>query len=242
MPLQIIRQDITKMHVDAIVNTTNEEMLGYSGIDLALHTLAGAAFDEECRSLAPLALGDAKLTGGYALPAKKVIHTAAPVWRGGNFQEAEILRSCYLACLHLAAKSGCKTVAFPLIGTGNYGFPRELVLTLATNAVKEFLIENEMTVFLCVFDRNSYDIGQARFRDIQAFIDDAYEKTHGDEFYASLSMDCPEPSSAPRRAARPSRSSFTNREKSLNDILRQKDKSFAEKLFCFIDARGLTDV
>ena len=118
MPLQIIRQDITKMRVDAIVNTTNEEMIGYSGVDLAIHTIAGAELDAECAKLAPLGLGQAKLSGAYGLPCKYVIHTVGPVWKDGHCHEENDLRSCYSECLKLALKNKCKSVAFPLIASG----------------------------------------------------------------------------------------------------------------------------
>ena len=121
MPLQIIRQDITKMQVDAIVNTTNEAMVGYSGVDLAVHRAAGAGLDDECRKLAPLGLGEAKITGGYNLPCKYVIHTSGPVWQGGLAGERVLLRSCYIESLKLAVERGCESIAFPLISSGAYG-------------------------------------------------------------------------------------------------------------------------
>ena len=112
MPLQIIRQDIKKMRVDAIVNTTNEEMVGYSGVDLAVHEGAGPELDIECARIAPLGLRQAKITKGYNLPAKFVIHTVGPIWRGGNSKEAELLTSCYLTILNLAVENNVKTIAF----------------------------------------------------------------------------------------------------------------------------------
>ena len=106
MPLQIIRQDITKMRVDAIVNTTNKKMIGFSGVDLAVHTVSGPELDAECAKLAPLGLGQAKLSGAYGLPCKYVIHTSGPVWRGGLVGESIILRSCYIESLKLAVNNG----------------------------------------------------------------------------------------------------------------------------------------
>ena len=138
MPLQIIRQDITKMRVDAIVNTTNEEMIGYSGVDLAVHTIAGTELDEECANLPLLGLGQAVITGGYKLPCKYVIHTSGPVWRGGLQGESIILRSCYIESLKLAVKHGCKTVAFPLISAGVYQYPKDQVLKFAIQTITEF--------------------------------------------------------------------------------------------------------
>ena len=182
MPLQIIRQDITKMRVDAIVNTTNEEMVGYSGVDLAIHTIAGAELDEECAKLAPLGLGQAKLSGAYGLPCKYVIHTSGPVWRGGLLGESIILRSCYIESLKLAVKSGCRSVAFPLISSGVYGYPKDQVLKFAIQTITEFLFSHELTVYLCVFDKESYSFSQKLFSDIQEFINDEYVDEHDEDF------------------------------------------------------------
>ena len=137
MPLQIIRQDITKMKVDAIVNTTNEEMIGYSGVDYAVHTAAGPELDTECEKLAPLGLGQAKISGAYNLPCKYVIHTSGPIWQGGLVGEENTLRSCYAACLKLARQYKCKSVAFPLISSGVYGFPKDRVLRIAAEPMPE---------------------------------------------------------------------------------------------------------
>ena len=174
MPLQIIRQDITKMHVDAIVNTTNSEMVGYSGVDLAVHTAAGRELDRECEALGQLKEGGAVITGGYRLPCKYVIHTVGPVWQGGDSGEDEILRSCYAESLKLAVSHGCESVALPLISSGAYGYPKELVLKFAVRAITDFLLDNELTVYLCVFDREAYSFSKKLFADIREYIDDNY--------------------------------------------------------------------
>ena len=163
MPLKIVRQDITKMHVDAIVNTTNEEMVGYSGVDLAIHEAAGLELDDECAKIAPLGLGEAKITRAYKLPARYVIHTSGPVWEGGLLGERIILRSCYVESLKLAVKAGCRSVAFPLISSGTYGYPKDQVLKFATQIISEFLFDHELMVYLCVFDRTSYEFSKERF-------------------------------------------------------------------------------
>ena len=181
MPLQIIRQDITKMKVDAIVNTTNKKMIGYSGIDELVHTIAGPEMDAECATLVPLGLGQAKITGGYGLPCKYVIHTSGPVWQGGLVGESAILRSCYVESLKLALQSGCRTVAFPLISSGAYGYPKDQVLKFAIQTITEFLFHNELTVYLCVFDKESYTFSQKLFDDIQDFIDDTPDAESQDE-------------------------------------------------------------
>ena len=187
MPLQIIRQDITKMHVDAIVNTTNEEMIGYSGVDLAVHTVAGEGLDAECRCLAPLGLGQAKISGGYNLPAKYVIHTSGPIWRGGLYGEDIILRSCYIESLKIAVENGCESIAFPLISSGVYQYPKDQVLKFAIQTITEFLFDHELTVYLCVYDKTSYTFSQKLFKDIKDFIGDDYDRElRRKRFYKSI--------------------------------------------------------
>ena len=244
MPLQIIRQDITKMYVDAIVNTTNEEMVGYSGVDLAVHTVAGKGLDEECAEVAPLGLGQAKITGGYDLPCRYVIHTSGPQWRGGLSGESIILRSCYIESLKLAVKYGCESVAFPLISSGVYQYPKDQVLKFAIQTITEFLLENELDVYLCVYDKDSYSFSQRLFKDIKAVIDDDYVEERVEDYYASYEPPRPMPRNVtmeekrlPRNAAY---SSVGNR--SLGEYMMSMDKSFAEKLFDLIDRRGMTDV
>ena len=249
MPLQIVRQDITKMRVDAIVNTTNEEMIGYSGVDLAVHSVAGKEMDEECASLFPLALGKAKISGAYRLPCKYVIHTSGPIWRGGSYGESAILRSCYTESLKLAVRHGCSSVAFPLISSGVYGYPKDRVLQLAVETIAEFLFRHELTVYLCVFDKESYAFSQKLFRDIQEFIDDAYAEEYGDEYYYSFSGDpedgapCMQTEAAPMEAPSVSeKSRCFAREQSLADYLKEMDRGFREMLFDLIDESGMSDV
>ena len=248
MPLQIIRQDITKMKVDAIVNTTNEEMIGYSGVDLAIHTAAGAELDEECAKLAPLGLGQAKLSGGYGLPCKYVIHTSGPIWQGGLVGESIILRSCYIESLKLAVKSGCRSVAFPLISSGVYGYPKDQVLKFAIQTITEFLFDHELTVYLCVFDKESYSFSQKLFSDIQSFIDDESEDEYDEDF-----DDDEEPNEPPkvlriqasmcREASIPyERELCSAAGQSLQEYMKQMDRSFQEMLFDLIDESGMTDV
>jgi O-acetyl-ADP-ribose deacetylase (regulator of RNase III) len=247
MPLQIIRQDITKMRVDAIVNTTNEEKIGYSGVDLAIHTIAGEELDVECASLPPLGLGTAQITSGYRLPCKYVIHTSGPTWRGGACGETAILRSCYIESLKLAVKNKCRSVAFPLISSGVYGFPKDRVLKLAIQTITDFLSNHELFVYVCVFDKESYSFSQKLFHDIQAFIDDTYVDVHDEAFYDALEQmpSAPaEPHNLEKCESRPlptSSLSFSD-SASLTDFLEQMDKSFQEMLFDLIDESGMSDV
>ena len=170
MPFQIIRQDITKMQVDAIVNTTNEDMIGYSGVDLDVHTAAGPELDKFCERITPLGLGMAKITPGFNLDARYIIHTSGPVWHGGLQGESIILKSCYLESLKLAVKHGFESVAFPLISSGAYGYPKDKVLKFAIQVITEFLFDHELTVYLCVYDRTSYEFSRELFEDIRDFI------------------------------------------------------------------------
>ena len=250
MPLQIIRQDITKMRVDAIVNTTNEEMVGYSGVDLAIHTIAGAELDAECAKLAPLGLGQAKLSGAYGLPCKYVIHTSGPVWRGGLVGESIILRSCYIESLKLAVKSGCRSIAFPLISSGVYGYPKDQVLKFAIQTITEFLFDHELTVYLCVFDKESYSFSQKLFSDIQEFINDEYVDEHDEDFYEAFDGIIDEmpmakciqaPMCADAMMPR-KRETSSAAGKSLREYMKQMDRSFQEMLFDLIDESGMTDV
>ena len=248
MPLQIIRQDITKMKVDAIVNTTNEEMIGYSGVDLAVHTAAGAELDKLCEALPPLGLGKAVVTPAFNLDAKYIIHTSGPIWYGGLRGESILLKSCYLESLKLATRSGCESVAFPLISSGAYGYPKDQVLKFAVQVITEFLYDHELMVYLCVYDRTSYEFSRELFDDISNFIE--YAPTENMMRYArsetvafddlcDCSVGMPIMASAPApEEAKPT----CTKSETLEEYMKSMDKSFAYKLFDLIDARGMTDV
>lgn len=238
MPLQIVRNDITKMQVDAIVNAANETLLGGSGVDGAIHQAAGPELLAECRTLHGCKTGQAKITKGYHLPAKFVIHTVGPVWEGGSYGERELLVSAYRSSLELALEHRCETVPFPLISSGVFGYPKDQALKVAVDTIGDFLLQHDMTVYLVIFDKAAYTIGGKLFSDIAAYIDDRYAEEHTDSdeeqlrrrFRVLASAPMPEAEAAP--AAAPS---------SLNEALEMMDESFSQMLLRKIDEVGLTD-
>jgi O-acetyl-ADP-ribose deacetylase len=157
--IEIVQGDITKQVVDAIVNAANSTLLGGGGVDGAIHRVAGPSLLEECRTLKGCPTGEAKITGGYNLPAKWVIHTVGPIWRGGNNQEEELLANCYRNSLALAEKNNIRTIAFPSISTGAYCFPIERASRIAISEIRKFLNSNsslEKVVIVC-FDKSDYN-------------------------------------------------------------------------------------
>ena len=235
MPLYIVRNDIVKMQVDAIVTATDSRLQGSGGADGCIHRAAGPALDEACRRLGGCEVGHAKLTGGYALPCRYVIHTVGPQWQSGHCGETELLSACYRNSLALAKAHDCETVAFPLIASGVYGWPKERALRIAVDTIGAFLQNADMTVYLVVFDCVSYRIGSRLYADIAAYIDDRYAESH---------------TAARRHSAAPLFGgaagtvcgSLTSAQPlSLDDALRGLDESFAEMLLRKIDERGMTD-
>ena len=239
MPLQIVRNDITTMKVDAIVNAANESLLGGGGVDGAIHRAAGPELLAECRTLNGCKTGQAKVTKGYRLPAKFVIHTVGPIWRGGGHGERELLVSAYRSSLELALANGCETVAFPLISSGVYGYPKDQALKVAVDTIGEFLLSHDMTVYLVIFDRAAYTIGGKLFADIATYIDDRYVDAHTDSRETQrrrMALDVM-PSETPQWMPAP----CTMGASGLDEALSRLDESFSQMLLRKIDERGMTD-
>ena len=236
MPFYMIRGDITKLQVDAIVNAANNSLLGGGGVDGAIHRAAGPKLLEECRTLGGCETGQAKLTGGYNLPAKYVIHTVGPIWRGGNRGERELLVSCYRNSLELASKEGCKTLAFPLISAGVYGYPKDQAVQVAVETIQSFLLTHDVSVTLVLFDRDAATVSKSLFTDISSYIDAQFIKEHADQgpecvrrevaFYRDAAKGMPMSAGVPG-----------SQEEALSHI----DESFSQMLLRKIDAAGLTD-
>jgi O-acetyl-ADP-ribose deacetylase (regulator of RNase III) len=164
----VVEGDITRQEVDAIVNAANTTLLGGGGVDGAIHRAAGPELLEECRNLGGCATGEAKLTKGYRLPARWVIHTVGPVWKDGTRNEDGLLASCYKSCFAIAAQRGIRTIAFPSISTGAYGFPMERASQIAVAQTKKFLETNsemEKVLFVC-FGKNAYDIHERALQEV----------------------------------------------------------------------------
>ena len=270
MPLLLVRNDITKMTVDAIVNAANPSLLGGGGVDGAIHRAAGPQLLAECRTLGGCRTGEAKITGAYGLNARYVIHTVGPIWHGGGNGEEHLLRSCYRRSLELAATHGCETVAFPLISSGVYGYPKADAFRVATEAISAFLADHDLTVYLVLFDKAAFLLGGDSFGAVQSFIDDAYAEKelrrprnqHSNrwerepkallsddtgELFAPGALEdaCYAAAEAPRPTERPrtARKEPASKEaKDLDGMLRQLDEGFSRALLRLIDEKGMTDV
>ncbi len=254
MPLQIIRQDITKIPCDAIVNPTSETLTPTGGVDLAVHKAAGRKLLEAVRSIGSVNTGEAVITPGFGLGARFVIHTAGPVWQGGDHGEEVLLEACYKNSLNLAKENSCESVAVPLISSGEYGFPKDRVLRVALGAIGDFLFDNDMLVCLVVFDRTSYSLGERLFGDVESFIDENYvNMPFIDRARSAVSPSRREKLSSPpmpmaARACAPIKEEpqdqgcvYDSKPLDIDDFIKL-DEGFAVKLLRLIDLKGMDDV
>jgi len=280
MPFQIVRNDITKMHVDAIVNTANP-MPGYgAGIDTAVYEAAGVKeLLAKRQEIGMIDRGQSVISEGYNLPAKYIIHTVGTAWQGGTYGEEDVIRSCYRSVFRVALENGIESLAIPLLASGSYGFPKGIALRIALSEIEAFMADHDLELYLVVFDEKSFSLSSELYGDIDEYINDNYVEEKTIEEY---------PSSYPVRDERPLmaaqafvgnavphflRTDLTEKrrkrkgvakateayadfeedtcemicaapmaEKSLDDVVKNLDKTFMELVFSFADEKGMTDV
>ena len=188
MPFEIVRNDIVNMQVDAVVNTANPNPVIGSGVDSGIHKKAGHELLVARQKIGCIDFGDAAITPGFDLDARYVIHTVGPVWNDGSHREEQILSSCYRNSLTLAKEHECESIAFPLIATGNYGFPKPLALQIAVREISTFLLENEMQVYLVVFGKEAFALSEKLFKSVNSYIDENYIRSKKLDEYGTESM------------------------------------------------------
>lgn len=267
MPFQIIRNDITKVEADAIVNAANPEPVIGGGTDFAIHKAAGPELFEARKKIGEIHTGQSAATRAFGLPAKYVLHTVSPAWIDGKHHEEEELRKAYDAALHLADKLECESIAFPLMAAGTYGFPYDLALSVAIRAFTDFLMDHEMQIDLVLFNGKAFGIAGSIFDDLKSYIDDNYVSERNEEEYfvdeypmATAAANRPSWAELQRqrrrrmekeRAAQESFDGSTlgapkleapvSTQYSLEDVLRQHEKTFSEYLLDLLKERDGKD-
>ena len=243
MSLIIVRNDITKMHVDAIVNAANTALTMGGGVCGAIFRVAGMEqLQKACDKLAPIQVGDAVITPGYGLPARYVIHAAGPAYRDGKHGEEKLLRSCYINSLKRAVENRCKSVAFPLISSGIYGYPKEKALRIATSAIKDFHSAHDLNISLVVFDKAAFAASKELLGRVREYIDENYMEGYEPRGRRDLLQE-------EREALRAAESdppmtyewTFEGTPR-LDDLVGNLDEPFSETLLRLIDAKGKTDI
>ena len=254
MPFNIVRNDIVNMQVDAIVNSANPRPVIGLGTDSRIHEAAGPELLAARQKIGSLDMGQAAITPAFRLDARYVIHTVGPVWDGGSYGEEALLRSCYERSLALALAYDCRSIAFPLIATNNYGFPRDKALQIAVSAFSAFLMEHEMEIYLVVFDRSAYRLSEKLFHSVASYIDDHYADSWQERVYDSRDRYVAQ--LYQRRMDKDLHRKQASREKdtlcdampaeprpaaSLPEFLQQADAGFTETLLKLIDKTGKKD-
>ena len=264
MPFQIIRNDITRVEANAIVNTANPQPVIGGGTDYAIHSAAGPELLEARKQIGEIGIGQAAATPAFRLPAKYVLHTVSPVWIDGQHQEEALLRQAYDAALRLADRLGCRSVAFPLMAAGTYGFPRDLALAAAIRAFTDFLLDHEMQIDLVLFNAKAFGIAGSLFADLKSYVDDHYVSERTEAEYQFEIFGRPAPNIRPDRIESPRRSRRarglteqdvlcssassadgaiypTARPLSLEELLNQHEKTFSEYLLDLLKERDGKD-
>jgi O-acetyl-ADP-ribose deacetylase (regulator of RNase III) len=248
MPFQIVRGNIVHEKSEAIVNAANSRLQAGGGVCGSIFSAAGyEELQRECDAIGRCDVGAAVITKGYALPAKYIIHTVGPVWQGGNHNEEALLRSCYFSALKLAKENGIASISFPLISSGIYGYPKDQALQVAISAIGDYLLQNEMTVCLVVYDRDACLLSDKLFTSIQIYLDGHYvsgredlahhRRLSGDDLFQSFRAAQREPAGAPLPMAVPMAAP-----QSLQNALRHATDTFSQSVLKWIDRKGLYDV
>ncbi len=241
MPFEIIRNDITKVNVDAIVNAANSALKMGGGVCGAIFKAAGIKeLQAECDKIGGCETGEAVITKGYNLPAKYIIHTVGPIYRDGNNNEEQLLKNAYLNSMKLAKEYNLESIAFPLISSGIYGYPKDEALKVAISTISEFLLQNELTVYLVMFDTKAFAFSEKLFSIITKYIDDKYvEEQQAKDKYRKIQefeIQYEAPNLVHMDLVK------EKKQRSLEDIVNQLDETFSEMLLRLIDNKGKTDV
>lgn len=248
MPFLMVRNDITKVYADAIVNPANEYLMEGSGTSKAIYQAAGEEkLIKACTAIGHCDLGKAVITDAFNLYAKYIIHAVCPIWHGGNRHESDNLFSAYMESLNLATKYGCESIAFPLLSSGNYGYPKDKAIKVAISAISEFLIDNELFVYIVLYDRDSLFLSKKLFESIEEYIDDNYVQEN-DEYFESSNLSramdhVPAQLSQQRSYSRPQPKSSDNYKpkRMLDSLVHNLDETFTEMLLRLIDEKELKD-
>lgn len=265
MPFEIVRNDITNMEVDAIVNAANPRpIIGY-GVDSGVHKKAGDQLLVARKKIGDIAFGEAAITPAFNLSAKYVIHAVSPIWQEGKKNEAQLLENCYVNSLQLALENKCESIAFPLLSAGNHGFPKDLALQTAINVFSKFLMKHEMQIYLVVFGKQSFALSEKLFHSVQSYIDETYiQEKSLEEYGVTNKRDVRELELLQLREAMSRRRKAeleyniladeaceeseeykalapTTAPRRLEDLMKEIDETFSEALIRLIDQKGLKD-
>lgn len=265
MPFEIVRNDITNMEVDAIVNAANPRpIIGY-GVDSGVHKKAGDQLLVARKKIGDIAFGEAAITPAFNLSAKYVIHAVSPIWQDGKKNEAQLLENCYVNSLQLALENKCESIAFPLLSAGNHGFPKDLALQTAINVFSKFLMKHEMQIYLVVFGKQSFALSEKLFHSVQSYIDETYiQEKSLEEYGVTNKRDVRELELLQLREAMSRRRKAeleyniladevceesseyealapTAAPRKLEDLMKEIDETFSEALIRLIDQKGLKD-
>ena len=261
MPFQIVRNDITKMQVDAVVNTANPRPVVGSGCDAGIHKKAGPQLLEARKKIGNIGVGQVAATPAFGLDAKYVFHAVGPVWQDGLHGEETLLQSCYENALRLALEKNCESVAFPLMATGNYGFPKPLALQIALKVFRKFLLRHEMQIYLVVFDKTAFALSENLVASVESYIDEHYIQDKIEDEYALPNGSFEEAEYRRLRYAKALRAEkraeavlespcvydelsaplAAAKAPSLEELLEKTDAGFSETLLKLIDKTGLKD-